>query len=328
MSQTLSVRISGQFISSNWWGFFNSSHDYDFFLRRFAVTSDTKLMAGALSHPPRIIFPGAVTGKTVAGPFEIPTDVIEPVLLYDLIFSVDDKFVFFGRLDKWFSVEQGCFLDLRQFSGNSVWYEEPAFTGKGKYFCVSPRIYNLCDCWPCQNEKCITDLLALWALLEVDDTADMTSPQLPGIVSKVEMPLGKPTSKLLEFLEIDPKFYEVSKETIPYDPSSCDCCFGLTEFAKSDKEPSLTAVRQLVLEVYPRLFVEQVWNFDSGKPLLHDWWSENEEFEIITDTLYTLQQPRDARCWGSGFRKSWSVSNMAVMNAIYALMLFSEHINL
>ena len=90
----------------------------------------------------------------------------------------------------------------------------------------------------------------------------------------------------------------------------------------------MTAVRQLGLEVYTRLFVEQVWNFDSGKPLLHDWCSENEEFEIITDTLYTLQQPRDAGRWGAGFRKSWSVSNMAVMNAFYALMLFSDHINL
>ena len=127
----------------------------------------------------------------------------------------------------------------------------------------------MCECWPCQNKQCITDLLALWALLEIDDTADMTCtfPQLPDTVSKIKMPLGKPTSKLLEFLGIDPKLYEVSKDTIPYDPSSCDCCFRLTELAigKSDKEPSLTAVRQLVLELYPRLFVEQVWNFDSSQ---------------------------------------------------------------
>ena len=236
----------------------------------------------------------------------------------------------FGRLDKWFSVEQGCVVDLLQFSGNSVWYEQPAFTGKGKYFYVSTRSYNLCECWPCQNKQCITDLLALWALLEIDDTADMTCtfPQLPDTVSKIKMPLGKPASKLLEFLGIDPKLYEVSKDNIPYDPSSCDCCFRLTKVTKSDKEPSLTAVRQLVLEVYPRLFVEQVWNFDSGKPFLHDWWSQNEEFEIITYTLYTSQKQRDALRWCAGFRKSWSVSNMAVMNAVYALMLFSDHINL
>ena len=309
-------------------GLFNSSHDSYYVLRRFAVTSDKKLMAGALSHPPRIFFPDAVTGKTVAAPFEIPTDVVGPVLLCDLMFSPDDKFLFFGRLDKWFSVEQGCIVDLPQFSGNSVWYEQPAFTGKGKYFCVSTRTcVNLCDYWPCQNKQCITDLLALWALLEIYDTGDMTCtfPQLPDTVFKIKMPLGKPTSKLLEFLGMR---YEVSKETIPYDPSSCDCCFGLTEFARSDKEPSLTAVRQLVLEFYPRLFVEQVWNFDSGKPFLHDWWSENEEFEIVTSTLYTLQKPRDAHCWCAGFLKSCSVSNVAVINAVHALMLFSDHINL
>ena len=135
-------------------GCFHSSHDYDFSFRRsFTVTSDKKLVVGALNNPPRIFFPDAVTGKTAAGPFEIPTDVIGQVLIYDLMFSPDDKFLFFGRLDKWFSVEQGCVVDLLQFSGNSVWYEQPAFTGKGKYFYVSTRIYNLCECWPCQNKQ-------------------------------------------------------------------------------------------------------------------------------------------------------------------------------
>ena len=54
-----------------------------------------------------------------------------------------------------------------------------------------------------------------------------TFTQLPDTVSKIKMPLANPTSKLLEFLGINPNLYEVSKETIPYDPSSCDCCFRL-----------------------------------------------------------------------------------------------------
>ena len=83
-------------------GFFNSSHDCYYFLRSLAVTSDKKLMAGALSHPPRIFFPDAVTGKTVDGPFKIPTDVIGPDLLYSLIFSPDDKFLFLDDLTNGF----------------------------------------------------------------------------------------------------------------------------------------------------------------------------------------------------------------------------------
>ena len=61
---------------------------------------------------------------------------------------------------------------------------------------------------PVKTSNCITDLLALWALLEIDDTADMTCtfPQLPDTVSKIKMPLGKPTSKLLEFLGIDQSY--------------------------------------------------------------------------------------------------------------------------
>ena len=83
-------------------GFFNSSDDYYYFLRRLAVTSDKKSMAGALSHPPRIFFPDAVTRKTVDGPFKIPTDVIGPDLLYSLIFSPDDKFLFLDDLTNGF----------------------------------------------------------------------------------------------------------------------------------------------------------------------------------------------------------------------------------
>ena len=59
-------------------------------------------MAGALSHPPRIFFTDAVTGKTVDGPFKIPTDVIGPDLLYSLILSPDDKFLFLDDLTNGF----------------------------------------------------------------------------------------------------------------------------------------------------------------------------------------------------------------------------------
>lgn len=86
----------------------------------------------------------------------------------------------------------------------------------------------------------------------------------------------------------------------------------------------MTAVRQLVLELYPRLFVEQVWNFDSGKPFLHDRWSQDLEYEILTNILYSFQHPRDAREWCTGYLKSWSVSNMAVMKAVYVLMMVSD----
>ena len=58
-------------------------------------------------------------------------------MVYDLKFSPDNKFLFFGLLDKWFSVEQGYVVELPQFSGNSVLYDQPAITGEGKYFCVS-----------------------------------------------------------------------------------------------------------------------------------------------------------------------------------------------
>ena len=87
---------------------------------------------------------------------------------------------------------------------------------------------------------------------------------------------------------------------------------------------SLTAVRQLVLELYPHLFANQVWNFDSGKPFLHDWWSQDSE--IVTFETYDTQLSEAylqvSHC--RGYEKSWSVSNIAVTNAVSALVMVSD----
>ena len=53
-----------------------------------------------------------------------------------LEFSPDDKFVFFGRLDKWFSVERGCVEDFHQFSENPGHHDWGRIVSNGQHIVV------------------------------------------------------------------------------------------------------------------------------------------------------------------------------------------------
>ena len=290
----------------------------------FALSSDKTLIVIALTDR-RLLFVKTTT-QEARGFFQLSPDIIDQ--LCPLFFSPLDKFVFFGRIDKWFSVEKGDVVDLTQFQSNSVLYDNAAMGEDGKYLLAAREDDNLCYYIPCKHKRCLTDLLAQWALLELNDIDDMTCTftHLSGTVSNIKMPLGKPTSELLNFLKIDSTLYKLSTKPIPYDPAICFCCRRLTELSKSDiyKMSSLTAVRQRVLELYPHLFVDQVWNFDSGKPVLYDLWSQGEEF--LTHETYHTQLPVAYRqlWYCRGYRKSWSVSNIAVVNFVYALVMVSN----
>ena len=290
----------------------------------FALSSDKTLIVIALTDR-RLLFVKTTT-QEARGFFQLSPDIIDQ--LCPLFFSPLDKFVFFGRIDKWFSVEKGDVVDLTQFQSNSVLYANVVMGEDGKYLLAAREDDNLCYDIPCKHKRCLTDLLAQWALLELDYIYDMTCTftHLSDTVSNIKMPLGKPTSELLNFLKIDSTLYKLSTKPIPYDPAICFCCRRLTELSKSDiyKMSSLTAVRQRVLELYPHLFVDQVWNFDSGKPVLYDLWSQGEEF--LTHETYHTQLPVAYRqlWYCRGYRKSWSVSNIAVVNFVYALVMVSN----
>ena len=122
-------------------------------------------------------------------------------------------------------------------------------------------------------------------------------PHLSGTISKIKVPLGRATLNLLAFLGIDSKLYQkLGKKRGPFSLPCSACCRELSELTESDEEPSLTVVRELVLEFYPRMFENQVWNFDSGKSLLHDLFHQGKE---MTYLKYTYQLPYTSE-WYNG----------------------------
>ncbi|XP_073234069.1 uncharacterized protein [Porites lutea] len=73
-----------------------------------ATASDKKTVAMACGRS--LLFVDVSQLQIVGGPFEISQDTVARIV--NLEFYLDDKFVFFGRRDKWFSVERGCVEDL------------------------------------------------------------------------------------------------------------------------------------------------------------------------------------------------------------------------
>ena len=95
------------------------------------------------------------------------------VFLYDLVsgskflrFSPDGKFLFFGRLDMWFSLENENVETFPQFSRIDSSYEWGSFTLDKQYIVVKSCNFSFDSndscCW-----LCLLNYLCLWAAEEI-----------------------------------------------------------------------------------------------------------------------------------------------------------------
>ena len=296
----------------------------------FATSSDKKTFAGAKDRS--LFFFDASTLEALGGPFEVSRDVIQRINCLE--FSPDDKFVFFGRLDKWFSVERGCVEDFHQFSENPGHHDWGRIVSNGQHIVVKRNHFsNLPE--TCQTKKCIEDLLSLWALKEIDGGPDKewtcSFLQLPQMVAGFSN-MGIETISLLGRLGINlpctpTQFHPMFCEEIAVHGSnyrSCYFCDQLKEltFSKEltnpSKESSLAPVRQLVIKLYRWIFRYQVWNLETGRPLLQDVFNQCTKFNPFT---YFCHVTSAFDKWGkeigcAGVDEVMSVCNIAVVTAI------------
>ena len=296
----------------------------------FATSSDKKTFAGAKDRS--LFFFDASTLEALGGPFEVSRDVIQRINCLE--FSPDDKFVFFGRLDKWFSVGRGCVEDFHQFSENPGHHDWGRIVSNGQHIVVKRNHFsNLPE--TCQTKKCIEDLLSLWALKEIDGGPDKewtcSFLQLPQMVAGFSN-MGIETISLLGRLGINlpctpTQFHPMFCEEIAMHGSnyrSCYFCDQLKEltFSKEltnpSKESSLASVRQLVIKLYRWIFRYQVWNLETGRPLLQDVFNQCTQFNPFTYFCHVTSAfdkwGKDIGC--AGVDQVMSVCNIAVVTAI------------
>ena len=283
----------------------------------FASTSDNKTLAGAKGRS--LFFFDASTLEALRAPFEVSRDMIRRIDCLE--FSPDDKFVFFGRLDKWFSVGRGCVEDFHQFSENPGRHDWGRIVSNGQHIVVKRNHFS--DLLQtCQTKRCIEDLLSLWALKEIDGGPDKewtcSFRQLPQMVAGFSNMLGIETKSLLGRLGINLMSGKVNDAMHRSNCPPCYFCRQLKKLTDPRKESSLASVRQLVIKLYRWIFRFQVWNLETGRPLLQDVFNQCTKFNPFT---YFCHVTSAFDKWGkeigcAGVDQVMSVCNIAVVTAI------------
>ena len=279
----------------------------------FATASDKKTIAGVLGYS--LFFFDASTLETLSGPFSVSQYVTERIK--HLEFSPDDKFVFFGRLDKWFSVGRGCVEDFPQFSGNTPHYDWGVVVPNGQHIVVKRSDHFSAALPPtCEMRICIVDLLSLWATKEIDRNPDKEWNCTVHFSDAVSgFPLGIETKCFLEYLGVN-----VACALNVANNTSCYFCDKLKKLRDPYKESSLASVRQHIIDIYPWIFPYQVWNLVTGRPLLQDVFYQSNVLNPFLSFCHVASALRwDVDISFIGVGQVVSVRSVALVTALNAM---------
>ena len=320
-SEVVQENVSIPQVSSPWfeWNIFEFS-TAELFCRCncFATASNKQTVVGAEGCS--LFFFDTSMLQIASGPFEISVDTIKQI--NHLEFSSDDKFVFFGRLDKWFSVDGKCVEDVPQFARNVFDYQWGLITTDEHHIVVKTNVLHFPPM--CERGCCLTELVALWAVNEIENAREeersCSFGKLSYRIAGMGI-MGRHTRYLMRFLRVHPRFYRTHVMFIPGDPCCYFCC-RLKELQKSEKELCLATVRQLIIELYPRLFRYQIWNLRSGKSLLHEVFNQDARLNTFAYVCHVTAalDPRGRGVECRGVDKAVSVCNIAVVSAVYFLL--------
>ena len=279
----------------------------------FATSSDKKTVVGARELS--LLFFNASTAQKVSGPFEISEASIDKIT--QLEFSPDDKFIFFGQLDKWFSVERGCVQKFPQFSENCRVYQWGVFSRDGLSILTKRGRFN--EPYTCPNKYCFKNLLSLWALKEIEQSrrGEMTV-RFYHKVLRNEHIEGRPIQRLLQRLGIKTNFYQTRETEVAYD-NGCLCCCKLEALTELDQEPDLKTVRQAIIELYSHIFQYQIWDVKTGMPVLQQIFLQHIQLDALTYFYHVGYVFRMLELECSGVDKARSVCNIAVVATIQSL---------
>ena len=233
----------------------------------FALSPDKTLIAGA-SEKSLYLF-DACTLKQVQGPFVV-TEVGDS--FHHLKFSPEGEFLFFGRLDKWLSVKEGC---VPQFANNNkVCYKWSSFLEKSPHIAVQGDL----PLTGTHSNFCLVNIFCSWAIYELRQMHSLCRDSVSFFDHERQAFLGIYVLHylLLHFNQLCPTLpdevlnalrSEVVSDRVWDVSQLCQNCF---EFERRNEEITLELVRQRVLDLYPQIFEFQVWNVESGRPVLEE----------------------------------------------------------
>ena len=189
----------------------------------------------------------------ILGPIELMNEDIS-----HLTFSPDNKFLFFGKLDLWFSVEKRRVVKMPRFSGNSKRYEWSSFIYEGKYIAVCGKLNET------HSNECLFHLFSIWIAQEWQD-----KPFAGSIVHETDLACSILVGLILRnrphtLPDIIGKESRILSKL-------CPLC--------SELERLETPVRDRVLRLYADIFECQIWNLDTGRSVLEEMFSMQSDHD-------------------------------------------------
>lgn len=200
--------------------------------------------------------------------------------IYHLEFSPYGKFLFFGRLDKWFSVEKGCVEESPQFSENCRCYKWSSFIFDGCFIVVQGEqpgsgMHNL---------SCVNNIFRMWSSKEPrqpsNESTGSRRHNLKALLDLFTALNSTSNSPLWSFRELD----RFSSHPYPL----CENCLA---FQRNNQNPTLAIVRQRVIDTYSEIFEYQVWDVQSGRPFLDELFSSDVDLSTFSKVCFMATTP-------------------------------------
>ena len=307
-------------VSTTWmeWSCFPATHGQ----RCFSLSPDGKLLAEGKGK--YISLFDSCSLERFSGPIEVEE-------LSHLTFSADGSFVFFGRLDKWLSVERGRIEAISQFSENVGLCEWGSFTLDQKNIVVKrKRLSHRCA-------LCLFNHLCLWAKEEIAQSQESEQlcscfphkvsverrfPHL-GAHQKPCITAMRPLLDLLGRMQCDQWCLLLEKVELEVRDGTfllraCCDCKSLREY----ETLTLTEVRQFIVDHYSEIFKYQVWNVKTGKSALEEAFSSGVGFSPFTYFCHLGTVFEICGTLFTGVEKALSFCNVALLNAVCHHLLF------
>ena len=252
----------------------------------FALSPDKKWLAGGTGQS--IFLFDARTLERIQGPIKVVESGND---IHHVEFSSDSKLLFFGRLDKWFSLDERCLKELPQFAGKNRFFKWGSLALCGSYIVVKGY-----DVWNrCHTLSCLIYIFGLWATYELNQRKSDESNCLPRLmkhvfhyfshfgesdeffitVNQIFDSLMEECSEQYKFVAHFFKFlHSLNFRTKENAASLCvRCSASMQELQVS----SFSCVRQLITYLYSDIFWYQVWNLESGRSVLEEAFSSGTQ---------------------------------------------------
>ena len=278
-----------------------------------AISHDKKLLAGGQGR--NIFMFDARTLQKVVGPIE----VIDSEKLWHLEFSSDDKFVFFGRLDKWFSVQEKRVADIAQFAGNINYYMWGSFVYEDSYIAV---IRNEADS---DDRNTLAHIFLKWWLHEICRELDEELECIPSedeIFRRIECFC---LQHLLKHLEYDywaiscmfMKLRQLTWRLLMCLNLPCNLCQRYGE---------IKTARDQIIHIFADKFKYQIWNVKTGRPVIEEMFCKQLQPFFYFWHIYPSIQTCDRPTFSSNAHEV-SIANFAALITLNScLPEFRRHV--